>query len=187
MITSNARQYYKSYRAEQELLEKKREEERLAELERIKKEQAKAKAIRRDRQRITACVLFCFLLAFSFTFLEAKIVDCGYAINSAKEEISDIQDQSDRLRLEIEDLCSLARIEEYAINNLGMVYPDATDIAYVQFTPIESLTVAESTAEEEPVASVVVHEEEGQSGFLQSLYALVSGHFFEGAKAAENE
>ena len=88
MITSNARQYYKSYRAEQELLEKKREEERLAELERIKKEQAKAKAIRRDRQRITACVLFCFLLAFSFTFLEAKIVDCGYATIAPKRRLA---------------------------------------------------------------------------------------------------
>jgi len=182
VLSSNARQYYYSERVRQEILEKKREAERRAELEKIKKEEAKALAAKRDRRKIMAVILVCFALAFAFTYLEANIVACGYELNNTKAEIADVNNQIDRIKLKIEDSYSLASIEDYAINTLGMVYPDSSSVAYMQFDEINPV-VAETEAEsEEPVATISVDEE---SGFFREIYHMVADFFNGSAHAAE--
>ncbi len=161
-----------------------REKQRQKEIAQIKKRQAKENSLRKDRAKIAGLVFCGFIMAFSFSFLEAKIGICGYKINETKEKIAQTESQCERLELEIADLGSLDRIEEYAIAQLGMKYPEHVNIAYLNYEPLSVAALDEANGSN-PAAKITVHEEgPAESSIIQGLYKLLGSHFKREAKAA---
>lgn len=181
MLAAKANQSW----AKQREIEYLREQQRLEEIQQLKKRQAKARAVIKDRA-VMALVVFCgFLMAFSFTWLEAKIGQCGYNINQLKAQIAQVETQSERLELEIADLASLARIEEYAAHKLGMKYPAHHNIAYIDYQPVEAARLAAAGGAQPQAAKIVVHQEgAASSSIIQGLYQLLGAHFSREVQAA---
>jgi len=159
-----------------------REIERNQQLYIIKKERAKAHVLRNDKIIIAGIVLVTFLLAFIFISIEAKITAYGYQVTELKEQIKDIENQSDRLDLEIASLNSLSRIENYALSKLDMVYPEINSIGYLDIGG--SITVAESSGNNEADA-LTQSATEGSSAhpFWTAIGNLFS-QYFDGSAAA---
>ena len=105
-------------------IEEAREAVRQQELYILEKKEGRAKALKKDKKIVIAAVIVCFLAAFGYIFSEAVISDLGHQVVTLKEEINTVQNQNDRLGLEINQLQNMARIEEYAKLNLAMIYPE---------------------------------------------------------------
>jgi len=92
--------------------------------------QAKAREDAR-RGRIVRTVLTgtaVFLCLLTMAFMSAKICGIGVEINNMKDQIAAMETDTLRAEMDLGELSSLSRIESYAINNLGMVYPGAENI-----------------------------------------------------------
>ena len=126
--------------------------------------------------------LFCLL---AMTFMSAKICGLGVEINSIQSEIAETKTMTARAELELGQLGSLQRIEAYAINNLGMVYPSASDIYFLDAE--SSQILAEGKAAQDAAAAAAAEPVVGEepSGFDGVISSIVG--FFRGtASAAEN-
>ena len=176
-------------------IEELRERERQYQLKVIRKEKKKAHNLRHDRIWVSGVVMLCFCMAICFTALEAKIASCDYQINNLKGQINSVENQRDRLALEIEDLKSLSRVEEYAIANLGMIYPDSNDITYMDFSGISYADnssvagVSDDTAEGDGNinnASITTREDAAVHPLLLSLNKLLSRYISGGEVLAAN-
>ncbi|HHU33158.1 MAG TPA: hypothetical protein GXZ50_10955 [Clostridia bacterium] len=79
-------------------------------------------------------VILAFVTGLALTSRVAVYFYRGYEITKLNREIEALQTDNERLKLEIEQLCSLNRVEDLAINKLGMVKPSAEDI---ELLPVE--------------------------------------------------
>jgi cell division protein FtsL len=147
--------------------------------------QAKARedAHRADVVRIGLSVATIFMFLLALTFMSAKVYSAGVEINSLKSQIEDTETLAARTELELGQLTSLDRIEAYATDNLGMVYPAADDIYLLGEE--SSLRIAEGQQE----IALAEAEASGQGEENPRWRDLVDGiaSFFVGsASAAEN-
>lgn len=168
-------------------IEELRETERLRQLHVLKNEEKRARVLRHDRIWVSGLVMLCFFMAICFTGLEAKIASCDYQIHNLKNQIAAQDTKNDRLSLEIEDLKSLSRVEQYAMTNLNMVYPENTDIDYMDFSGIvvagnNSLGITEEAGDSDSGASVTVREDAAVHPLLITLNKLL-GKYFSGDEA----
>lgn len=92
---------------------------------------ARADAKRIDAVKLALAVIAVLVYFLGLTFIEAKLTNAGAEINSIKAAIEDTQNASAVMDLKIGSLASLDRIEQYAINELGMVYPDAEAVYFL--------------------------------------------------------
>lgn len=104
-----------------------------SERRRIEVLDGKQARVREDARRadvvrisLTVATLLMFLLAL--TFMSAKVYSTGVEINHLKSEIEQTNTLAARTELELGQMASLERIEAYATEELGMVYPAANDI-----------------------------------------------------------
>ncbi|MBQ1501984.1 MAG: hypothetical protein IIZ45_05145 [Firmicutes bacterium] len=113
-----------------------------------KRERAKNAA----KVRVVVSVAAIFMVLLAMTVISAKTYSLGVEINALKTQIEDVETATARAEMEMGELCSLERIEAYAKNNLGMVYPGADDFYYLTMeTPVVAEAVGESAAPaEEP-------------------------------------
>lgn len=161
-----------------------REKERNQQLYILKKERAKAHVLRHDKIIIAGIVISAFLLAFIFISIEAKITAYGYQVTELKEQIADIENQCDRLDLEIASLNSLSRIENYALTKLDMIYPEINSITYLEVGG--PIAVAESSGNNENnVPAQSAAEDNSEHPFWTAIGNLFSQYFDRGASALE--
>lgn|GEM_PF-1788152 len=160
-----------------------RKKERHQQLHLLHKEQAKAHVLRHDRIILASIVVGAFLLAFTFISIEAKITSYGYQVTQLKEQTEDIQNQSDRLDLEIASLNSLNRIENYALTNLDMVYPDIKNVGYLDVSG--SVAVADSSQRnsETLTSSQTTNGDSSAHPFWTAIGDLFSKYFNDSASA----
>lgn len=188
MLAHKTSQNSQSVTKDRQNFEKLREEDRLEKLKKHKKKTAKAKALFKERASAIMISLCVFAMALIFCILEAKIGICGYTIIETKSEIEAVQNRTKRLELEIADLASLSRVEEYARVKLGMVYPDTTKIAYIDYKPLEVATSLDRAEEEEGPVTIIFHDTNTSvNKVLQGLYDLVGGHFSQGSATSPDE
>jgi len=76
--------------------------------------------------RLIVVALFVFMLLYRFSV----ITEYQYKVEKLQSEIKDIDMQNERLRVEIANLKSIARIEDIAINKLNMKEPENQQIIY---------------------------------------------------------
>ncbi len=166
-----------------EQVEQVREAQRVQQLALLKKKKQQARIMWKDRFICISVAAIILALAFCFSLLEAAINLCGQEITDTKAQVADIHNQCDRLELEIEDLRSLSRIEEYATANLGMVYPEDGKVTYLRF---EGLSVAEEGAAPElqalsgaqpAVASITVQKDTPVNDVLGGLSQMFGSYF----------
>lgn len=115
---------------------------------------------------VLGLVLIGFILGLLVTAQATRLVMQGYAIVSIKQEVSDLERENQRLRLEISRLKSPERIAAQA-SRLGLVRPEREQICLLP-APSEA---AVKIAQETPSRPVQVSEDEirGQRRFMASL------------------
>lgn len=155
-------------------------------LELLKPQQRQRRAARR-REVLSYCLLaiLLFCAALLYMYFEARINVFGRELNDLQIQIAETQKSALRMELEIGNLSSLSRVENYATLHLGMVYPDAKSVQYLsqqasaQFNADMAALVAEAEAPESPVPA----EEEKQYPLFAAWTELI-GHYFSGAALA---
>ncbi len=85
-----------------------------------------------------------FVFAASFLFTNAIIIEKASKVSDMQNELHAIVAQNNQKTLEIERTLDLKRIEDIAINELGMKHPDKYQMVYVN---VEQSNYAEITAE----------------------------------------
>jgi cell division protein FtsL len=61
----------------------------------------------------------------------SMITESQYRIEKLKNELKNIEEQNQRLKVEVANLKSVARIEDIAKNKLNMIEPDSHQIVYL--------------------------------------------------------
>ncbi|NMA01967.1 MAG: cell division protein FtsL [Clostridia bacterium] len=75
------------------------------------------------------CITLIFIIGLSLVVQNAVINNLGYQIGQYKAEITALDIENEKIKLELSSLAALSRIEDVAINQLGMIAPN--DIKYV--------------------------------------------------------
>lgn len=119
-------------------------------------------------------VMAVFVLLLAVTFASAKVYGLGVELNSIKAEIEDVKTATARVEMELGEMASLERIEEYALANLDMVYPGAEDFYYVT---VEAPVVADAVSSAAQKGNAV--EESGWDKFINGITG-----FFRGSASA---
>ena len=78
--------------------------------------------------KATLTVLLLVGAAVFYVWCNQLVVEKGLEFNKVRVEKLDVKKENDRLRLERNTLRNLKRIEDYALNVLGMVHPEPADI-----------------------------------------------------------
>ena len=110
-------------------------------------------------------MLAVFIMGVALVAQYAYINSLGYTLNRSQEDLTAILTENERLKQEYAALGNLQVIEDYAINNLGMVKPEG-NVAYIpnraSESATESLSVSEPLAEDEGILAAL-------KGFLRSI------------------
>jgi cell division protein FtsL len=80
-----------------------------------------------------ALVRVFFVLAVGILVISpfAVISECNYNIRMLERELQELQMANERLQLQHAQAMDINYLEDYALHQLGMVYPDNRDIVYV--------------------------------------------------------
>lgn len=116
---------------------------------------AKRQQIRQSKRtafikRVRVCATFAlvFAVAFGILFTNAVIIEKASAVNDMQNQLTELTEANNQIMLDIEKNLDLNKIEEIAINELGMKRPDKYQIVYVD---VEQSDYAEvSRAEDKP-------------------------------------
>lgn len=85
------------------------------------------------------------ILAIAYIYCDALMQEKGVRLSELKTDTATIEKENADLKAEIAQLSSATRIEEIALNELGMVQEEADDIVY--YTATNSETKAEEKEE----------------------------------------
>lgn len=119
MIVAEKRQYYGTLNEEQY-----NQNTRPGRPVRQKNQYAKK---RRALARVCAVSALAIMVISGF----AAISECNYDIRAMEMELEELKKANERLQLQHAQAMDINWIEEHAINQLDMVYPDNKDIVYV--------------------------------------------------------
>lgn len=138
---------------------------------------ARADARRFDSVRLALGVIAILVYLLGVAFVEAKITTAGVEVNQLKADIAATEAEIAKADLTIGAKASLERIESYAALNLGMVYPEAGNVHFLDEQ--SSLTIAAGKAALSG-ETVVAAEEAAADGGLweginQALASLLPG------------
>lgn len=89
---------------------------------------------------IISLIVLAFGIGLALTSRAALYYSQGYEITRLNREIESLQTDNERLKLEIEQLCSLDRVENMALTELGMVKPSKEDIKFLPVNEKFALT-----------------------------------------------
>lgn len=78
------------------------------------------------RESLQLFILLFFLMAIGVGLISqyGRIVACNYRIHQLQREMTLLQEEKESLRIEVQRLGSLERIERIAVGELGLQYPD---------------------------------------------------------------
>ncbi len=97
-------------------------------------------------KRMRAFALFAgvFAVALSFLFTNAMIIEKSSTVNDMQNELTKLTEANNQMVLDIEKNLDLKKIEEIAINELGMKRPDKYQIVYVNVQQNDYAEVAKA-------------------------------------------
>ncbi len=113
------------------------------------------------RVRVFATFAGVFAIALGLLFTNAMIIEKSSTVNDMQNELTELTEANNQIILDIEKNLDLKKIEEIAINELGMKRPDKYQIVYVN---VEQNDYAE-----------VAKTETTPSGFTATFGAIGSG------------
>ncbi len=86
---------------------------------------------RRSRLLYTGLIVLTFITGVIISFYYAQVFITNYRIHSLQKQLAVLQKETDNLYSDINQLTSLERIEQVAVNKLGMVRPGETDVVKI--------------------------------------------------------
>lgn len=95
---------------------------------RPKKKRRLKKSSKGPRILLIGMVLLAFSLGIAVTYFQAKVFKVGYQISSLQQELAILRVENHDLDEKVQQLSSLERVETLAINKLGMVKPDSSNV-----------------------------------------------------------
>ncbi len=113
--------------------------------ERQEKRQGR-KAAFSKRVRVCAALVALFAVAIGLLFTNAMIIEKSSTVSKMQEELNSLTEPNNQTVLDFEKNLDLKKIEEIAINELGMKRPDKYQIVYVD---VKQSDYAEVKREEE--------------------------------------
>jgi len=81
-----------------------------------------------------AVIVLIFILGMTFVAKHVWINFLGFQISELKNEIINIETNNEKIKLKIASIGSLEKVEEIAVQELGMVYPGNESVHYI-FSP----------------------------------------------------
>lgn len=97
------------------------------------------------RLRLCATFALVFAVAFGILFANAVVIEKASAVNDMQNQLSELTEENNQMRMDIEKNLDLSKIEEIAINELGMKRPDKYQVVYVN---VEQSNYAEVSEEQ---------------------------------------
>lgn len=83
------------------------------------------------RLRICSTMMAVFGITIGFLCTNAVIIEKSTEVNDKKQQLTEITEANNQIVLDIERNLDLKKIEDIAINELGMKHPDKYQIVYV--------------------------------------------------------
>lgn len=107
----------------------------------------KRKAVKVNKVKVISVMLLLFSAAFCFTAGTAIQAVKVHEINELKSEVAVLESSTERLELKKAQLMSLDRIENIALNDLGMVNPEKADAQYYSVEHVAEINLAFTVAD----------------------------------------
>ena len=81
--------------------------------------------------KLIALMILLGVILLGIVLLGARATQLQYNINKINKENLDLENQITMLGIEIESAVSFESVEDYAVNNLGMKYPNQKQVIYI--------------------------------------------------------
>ena len=130
-------------------------------IERRKVARESKRALFVKRVRIFLGAVSVFAVAIALLFVNAAIIEKSSAVSDMQTQLNALTEKNNHMKLEIEKNLDLNRIEDIAINELGMKRPDNYQVVYVN---VEQNNYAE-----------VMHKDNNAFAFSSKLSTIGSG------------
>lgn len=144
---------------------------------------ARADAKRIDAVKLAIGVIAVLVYFLSLAFMEAKITTAGAQLNELQATIAETDNNTKIIDLQIGSLASLSRVEQYAQEHLGMVYPEADTIYFLDKE--SSLNIALGHAKLENVVAETSPAAEETHPLWEAARTALNNFFGATALAAE--
>ncbi|HBC93416.1 MAG TPA: hypothetical protein DCZ10_11125 [Pelotomaculum sp.] len=95
---------------------------------RPKKNRRLKRSSRGPRFLLIGMILLGFTLGIMITYFQARVFKLGYQISSLQQELAVLRVENHDLDERVQQLASLDRVETLAVNKLGMVKPDSSNV-----------------------------------------------------------
>ena len=99
---------------------------------------------------IIACV---FTVLLGIVFNDMKLAAIRVENNQLKNQITQMDSEQNALNAKKEQMYNLAYVEDYAVNQLGMVKADKSGTAYLQLDDGDQMLVTEEASAEETLSA----------------------------------
>lgn len=84
----------------------------------------------RDKMKIITSILIIGVLCVALVIMVAHVGNVTYHLNTTMKENAVIEGEIENLKIRIQESSKIEVIEQRAIEQLGMVYPDASQFVY---------------------------------------------------------
>lgn len=112
--------------------------------------------------RVIGSVIAVALISLLSLTRFASIIRLTYDIREVKSEIKKVQEANENTKVQMAKMSNIKSIEETAVNKLGMVIPDKSQIVYMDVKPLTALT--EESEEGKKTAA---------NDFIQKIFGLI--------------
>ena len=147
------------------------------EKERPKREPVKEPVLRvtaKEKGRILLVIAAIGICCIVIIFLQACASSINYSINTLNQEINVLEGDIDNLHVQLNSASGLDYVEEYATEQLGMIYPDSGQYVYTDelasSSEIDSY-IAALTLSQKGTAAAAAAEEKSVSAAAKRLLA----------------
>ena len=96
------------------------------------------------RPSVMGCVMVLAVTAVYILFCQMQLTELSAAVGEQNDRLNELSAENVSLTTKQMNSMNMDEVEEYAVNNLGMVKMDNTQIEYVELTNPDTVTVADN-------------------------------------------
>ena len=96
------------------------------------------------RPSVMGCVMVLAVTAVYILFFQMQLTDLSAAVGEQNDRLNELSAENVSLTTKQMNSMNMDEVEEYAVNNLGMVKMDNSQIEYVELTNPDTVTVADN-------------------------------------------
>ncbi len=96
------------------------------------------------RPSVMGCVMVLAVTAVYILFCQMQLTELSAAVGEQNDRLNELSAENVSLTTKQMNSMNMDEVEEYAVNNLGMVKMDNSQIEYVELTNPDTVTVADN-------------------------------------------